>query len=226
VEENAAQLADLPPPSRVFAVAREFEAAGNFKPPGGSPREVRVLEHGSIHMPGPVAVPGALSCLTHAPARFALEDPDDEGARRAALAGWLAHRDNPLLWRSMANRVWQHHFGRGLVATPDDFGAMGARPTHPDLLDWLAAELRDSGGSLKHLHRLILTSATWRQSSGYSTGDPAALSDAGNVLLWRFAPRRLDAEGLRDSLLAVSGTLDLTMFGPSARQFTGAPPCM
>jgi hypothetical protein len=136
----------------------------------------------------------------------------NEGARRAALADWIASVDNVLTWRSIANRVWQFHFGRGLVDMPSDFGRNGSKPTHPTLLDWLAAEVRDNGGSLKALHRVIVTSATYRQSS---RGDRTAETlDADNRLYWRMNRRRLDAECVRDAVLAVSGTLDNRMGGP------------
>src|SRR5207245_3251899 len=142
---------------------------------------------------------------------------DDEGVRRAALAQWLAHADNPLTWRSAVNRVWHHHFGRGLVETPNDFGKMGGKPSHPELLDWLAVWFRDDArGSLKQLHRLIVTSATYRQSSvaqasgprvrrpsspaetGVRTPPPdaagtAGLPDADNRPRWRTTRNRLDA---------------------------------
>ncbi|MFM8224446.1 MAG: DUF1553 domain-containing protein, partial [Planctomycetaceae bacterium] len=120
--------------------------------------------------------------------------------------------DNPLTWRVMANRLWQHHFGRGIVATPNDFGQLGEPPTHPELLDWLARQLIERGGSLKAMHRLILTSNAWRMSSG---GSPAGLGrDAGNNLFWRFNMRRLSAEELRDSILATTGSLRLEAGGP------------
>ena len=111
------------------------------------------------------------------------------------------------------NRLWQHHFGFGLVTTPNDFGKNGAKPTNPELLDWLASELVANGWSVKKLQRQILTSATWRQSS--APRDEALKVDAGSRLLWRFPPRRLEAEGIRDSILAVSGNLDRTAGGPS-----------
>jgi hypothetical protein len=133
---------------------------------------------------------------------FDLANPRDESARRAALARWITDANNPLTWRSIANRMWQWHFGTGLVATPNDFGKMGAKPSHPELLDWLACELRDTG-SLKHLHRLIVTSRAYRQIGGL---------------------RRLDAEQLRDSMLAITGRLDTTMGGPSAMQFNYSDP--
>jgi len=215
-EQNRRDLEALPPPATVYAVASEFSPQGNFKP-SHHPREVHLLNRGDIHRPGPEAVPGALQCVAGAPARFAIEDTAPEGERRAALARWLTHPDNGLLWRSMANRVWHYHFGRGLVATPNDFGAMGAQPSHPELLDWLACELRDSGGSLKHLHKQIVMSRTYRQSSADRT--EALQKDADNRWLWRMNLRRLDAESIRDAMLQVSGRLDPAMGGPSARQF-------
>jgi hypothetical protein len=160
---------------------------------------------------------GALSAIGALPARFKLANPDDESLRRAALADWLADSKNPLTWRSIANRLWHYHFGRGLCDTPSDFGRMGGVPSHPELLDWLACELRDNGGSLKHLHRLILTSATYRQSSDFRE-TPAKL-DGENRLLWRQNRQRLDADCFKDSVLAVSGSLNLTMGGPSDHQF-------
>ena len=134
-----------------------------------------------------------------------------------ALAKWIVRPNNPLVSRVIVNRLWQHHFGRGIVDTPSDFGRNGARPTHPELLDWLSVRLIDGGWSLKHVHRLILTSATYCQSSF-----PAARAqtvDADTRLLWRFPPRRLDAEIIRDSILATSGALDTSMGGPGFSLF-------
>jgi len=145
-------------------------------------------------------------------------DPDStEGERRAALANWLTDQRHPLVWRSIVNRMWQYHFGRGVVATPNDFGRMGATPTHPDLLDWLAVEFRDGGDwskpqSMKGLHRLIVTSSVYRQSS--AGADANAVVDGSNQYLWRMARRRLEAEEIRDSILQVSGAMDHTMGGP------------
>ncbi len=135
----------------------------------------------------------------------------DDQRRRLALAEWITNPTNPLAARVMVNRVWQYHFGEGLVRTPSDFGANGARPTHPELLDWLAAEFMEYGWSVKHLHRLIVTSAAYRQSSDARKDCLAA--DAGSRLLWRFPPRRLEAEAIRDAILSVSGKLDLAMGG-------------
>jgi hypothetical protein len=117
-----------------------------------------------------------------------------------------------MTWRSIVNRIWQHHFGRGLVETPNDFGRMGKLPTHPELLDWLAIEFRDSGQSIKKLHKLIVMSATYQQSSAHDDSNSAIDSD--NRFLWRMNRRRLEAEEIRDSMLAVSDKLDLKMGGP------------
>jgi mono/diheme cytochrome c family protein len=215
-------IARLPPQARVFA------AAASVNMPSGEgatmaralaePKVVNILHRGDFDKPRAVAEPGALSALTHLPARFVLKDPKNEAERRAALADWIAHPDNPLTWRSIVNRVWHFHFGRGLCDTPSDFGKMGGEPSHPELLDWLAVWFRDDAhGSLKELHRLIVTSATYRQSS--ELRDDAAKLDSDNRLLWRQNRHRLDADSVRDFTLAASGALDLTMGGPSIRHF-------
>jgi hypothetical protein len=231
-EQNARELAALPKPKLVYAAAAEFEPDGNLKPPAG-PRTIHRLIRGDIRNPQEEVSPGALACVDALPARFHLADAKQESQRRAALAEWLTHRDNPLTWRSIVNRVWQHHFGRGIVSTPNDFGKLGAKPTHPELLDWLAIWFRDSGQSLQALHRLIVTSETYRQSSQASTAwinhetaartDNAATVDVDNQFLWRMNRTRLDAECVRDALLAISGRLDLRMGGPSDRQFDLKP---
>ncbi len=148
------------------------------------------------------------------PAVFGAVKPDAvEKHPRLALAGWLTSPRNPLTARVWVNRLWQYHFGRGLVATPSDFGLKGAPPTHPELLDWLAAELMRSGWSTRHMHRLIVTSATYRQSAQPHAGNSKI--DPDNKLWWRWAPRRLEAEAVRDSMLAVSGELDRRVGGSS-----------
>jgi cytochrome c553 len=211
------KLAALPKPAMVYAVASDFEARGNFKP-AIKPRPVNVLRRGDIRQPIAPASPGALSCVTGVPSRFKLADADDEGQRRAALALWITHRDNVLAWRSIVNRVWHHHFGRGICDTPNDLGRMGSVPSHPELLNWLAVTFRDDlRGSLKQLHRLIVTSAVYRQSS--QNNEAFAGIDGENRLLWRMNRTRLDAEQVRDAVLMVSGKLDLTMGGPSVKQF-------
>jgi hypothetical protein len=228
------QLKQLPPPLMVYAAATQFAPQGSFQSTGGKPREVRVLHRGNILDPRELATPGALPFVPSLPATFDLSDGHTEGEARAALAAWIVHADNPLTWRSIVNRVWQHHFGRGLVDTPNDFGRMGAQPTHPELLDWLAADFRDNGGSLKRLHRLICNSATYRQGSGGSrvegressaesseqSGESREQSkDSDNLYLSRFPRRRLEAEAVRDAVLAVSGKLDATMYGPGFQDF-------
>src|SRR6185437_6842043 len=223
-ERLTRELAALPKPSLVYAVAGDFEPDGGLKP-AGAPRPVHVLKRGEISKPLDEASPGALSCVSGLPARFDLTNPQDEGSRRAALARWLAQPGNPLTWRSIVNRIWHYHFSRGLVGTPNDFGRMGAPPSHPELLDWLAVWFRDDAhGSLKQLHRLIVTSATYRQSAvtgeaknpvsrrGERDGSPpetAATLDGDNHLLWRMNRTRLDAEQVRDAILQIAGCLDL-----------------
>jgi hypothetical protein len=215
LEKVEREEAALPPRRMVYAAATDFQPLGSFRPAKGC-RPVFVLRRGEIGKPTKPAVPGALSCVKGLPARFALSSPD-EGARRAALARWLSDPRNVLTWRSIVNRVWHHHFGRGLVATPGDLGKMGAAPSHPELIDWLAVEFREHGGSLKWLHRLIVTSAAYRRSTRH---DPAcARVDGDNLLLWRMNRTRLDAESLRDGVLAVTGKLDRTMGGPSVKHF-------
>ncbi len=134
--------------------------------------------------------------------------------RRAALAEWLTAKDHPLTARVMVNRLWQHHFGRGIVATPNDFGVRGELPTHPELLDWLAGEFVDSGWSVKRMHRLMLLSATYQQST--AANNETLAKDPSNTLFGRMNRLRLEGEIIRDSLLAVSGRLKRTLGGPSA----------
>ena len=134
---------------------------------------------------------------------------------------WLTRPDHPLTARVIVNRLWQHHFGRGIVATPNDFGLQGERPTHPELLDWLAVELVENGWSLKHIHRLMVTSATYRMTSQVDPDDANAVKamahDPDNKLLWRANRRRLEGEAIRDAMLQVAGELNFKMHGPSAR---------
>jgi hypothetical protein len=205
IRETEGQIQSLSKDPMVYAVLTHV------------PRPVSVLRRGDVEQPGELAGAGTLACLPGLPAEFALEHPDDEGTRRAALAEWIASPRNMLTWRAIANRVWQYHFGRGIVETPSDFGRNGARPTHLELLDWLATSLLENGQSLKALHRLIVCSAVYRQSS---RGNAALESiDADNRFLWRQNRRRLDAETLRDTVLLVSGALDHRMGGPGFELF-------
>ena len=189
---------------------------------GGTPRSIHVLSRGNVLSPTHEVGPGALSLLEAVEpvaleSRFGLPADHAEGDRRVALARWLADPKNPLTWRSIVNRVWHYHFGQGIVATPSDFGRMGSPPSHPGLLDWLATEFRDGGGSLKPLHRLIVSSATYRQSS--ADIEAYAAIDSDNAFVWRQNRRKLEAEAVRDAVLAVAGTLDLTMGGPGWQDF-------
>jgi hypothetical protein len=216
------EIGRLPAPGKVYA-GTVYSGTGAFTgtgPTGGRPRPVAVLTRGDVRRPGKLAVPGALSCIRALPARFDLPVDAPEGERRAALARWLTSPDNPLIWRSIVNRVWQYHFGRGLVETPNDFGRMGSAPSHPELLDWLAAWFRDEAkGSLKALHRLIVTSAAYRQRSDVEDAKAQSV-DADNRLLWRMNRRKLEAEAVRDSVLMAAGALRLEpMGGPSFRDF-------
>ena len=213
------EIAALPKPALVYA-AGIHTGSGAFAgtgAQGGRPRPIFLLARGQVTQPQREVGPGALAALGFAPARFVLPAGAGEGERRAALAQWLTHQDNPLFWRSAVNRIWQYHFGQGIVETANDFGRNGAVPTHPELLDWLAGDFRAHGGSLKRLHRQIVLSATYRQSSD---DNPAASRlDANNTLLWRQQRRKLEAEVLRDAVLQASGRLDLSMGGPGWRDF-------
>jgi len=205
------RVGELPKPQMVYAAANIFPLSGTLRWP---------VEPRPIHMPGrggAMAVPGALSVVPKLQARFVETASGPEGARRAALAHWITDADNMLTWRSIVNRVWHYHFGAGLVDSPNDFGRMGSLPTHPELLDWLAVQFRDSGGSMKQLHRRIVLSAVYRQSAAKDSGKSKL--DAGNRYLWRMNRWRLDAESVRDATLQVARKLDLTIGGPSVEQF-------
>ncbi len=226
LEKTKAELAALPPPTLVYAAASQFEPDGGLKPPPG-PRPIHLLHRGEISQPRELVPPGALSCVANIVSRFDVPEGTDESMRRAHLAQWLTARENPLTWRSIVNRIWHHHFGAGIVTTLNDFGHMGSSASHPELLDWLAAEFRDGNHSLKDLHRLIVMSETYRQSSRLQDIDPSVAAaksiDADNRLLWRMNRTRLDSECVHDAILAASGRLDLRMGGPSDRQFALSP---
>jgi hypothetical protein len=176
------------------------------------PEVAHLLLHGSPAQPGEVVAPGGVAALAGVSAGFGLPPDAPEAQRRKRLADWIAHPGNPLFARVIVNRLWQHHFGVGLVETPNDFGFNGGRPSHPELLDWLAAELVQGGWRMKRLHRLMVTSAAYRQASRWRA--EAAAIDAGNRLLWRYSPRRLEAEEIRDATLQVAARLLLQQGGP------------
>jgi len=184
------------------------------------------LERGNPAVPREVVSPGALKAVSSLSSEFELPDDAPDADRRRRLAEWLSSPGNPLTARVIVNRLWHHHFGSGLVETPNDFGFNGGRPSHPELLDWLAAELVEPSlgpveqrvpWSLKHIHRLILNSATWRQSSTRNL--QAESIDSGNRYLWRKTPQRLDAESVRDAVLAVAGEMNPSLGGPGFQDF-------
>ncbi len=172
-----------------------------------------VLGLANYAVPQEEVEPGFLTILSPGPAPVAAREDLGSTGRRTALAKWLSDPSNPLPARVMANRIWHYHFGQGIVGTPSDFGKMGERPTHPELLDWLSAEFVENGWSVKHMHRLIMTSQTYRQAAKQT--EIGAKKDPFNRLLWRFPPHRLEGEVIRDSMLAVAGKLNPAVGGPS-----------
>lgn len=220
------ELKQLPKPQEVYAASKRADvllAVGKGTPKEvAKPKTVHILKRGEFDKPKGEAVSGSLSAVESIPSRFEKAHGGAESDRRAALADWLADKKNPLTWRSIANRVWHYHFGKGICDTPNDFGRMGGEPSHPELLDWLACEFRDSNGSLKHLHRLIMTSAVFRQRSDHRE-NPAKL-DGDNRLLWRMNRLRLDADSFRDFVIVAADSFDDKMHGPSIKQFVTGPP--
>ncbi|HQR07046.1 MAG TPA: DUF1553 domain-containing protein [Gemmatales bacterium] len=219
LESIQAEIKKLPAPLTVYAGTVHY-GTGNFIGTGklsGKPRPIFLLQRGNVQKPMREMEPGTLSLLKQLPGKFEISKEAGEGERRAALAKWITSQDNPLTWRSIVNRVWQYHFGQGLVETPNDFGRMGQLPSHPELLDWLANDFRQHG-SFKKLHRLLVTSAVYRQSS-QPTSKQGQTVDSNNRLLWHMNRRRLEAEALRDSILQTAGKLDLTMGGPSYQDY-------
>ena len=190
----------------------------------GKPEPVHLLKRGDAEQPQEEVTPTVLSAL----GELSLAKDAPEADRRLALANWIASAKNPLTARVAVNRIWQFHFGAGLVLTSSDFGRNGAKPSHPELLDWLAHEFIRSGWSVKHVHKVIMASSTYLQSS--RTNEAGRKADADSRLLWRFPSRRLEAEAIRDSILQVSGNLNLEAGGPGFSFFksrgglTGFPP--
>jgi mono/diheme cytochrome c family protein len=209
----------LPPESKakVKALRAELDQLKKDAPPkypvihalteSSRPTDMPVLIRGNADTPGPNVGRRFLSVLIRDRTAF------KHGSGRLELAHAIASADNPLTARVMVNRIWQHHFGRGLVASCSNFGTLGDRPSHPELLDWLAHRFVESGWSIKTIHRAIMLSAVYQQSSGFSSQGFAR--DPGNTLLWRMNRRRLDVEAWRDAMLAVSGRLDKAVGGPS-----------
>jgi hypothetical protein len=211
-------------PTKVMVSSEGFPHMSHHADGRGFPHfypKTFVLNRGDPNQKLDEAVPGFLQALMPAgqgPANWNVAPPEGwtrTSFRRASLANWITdpqHGAGSLAARVIVNRLWHHHFGRGIVSTPNDFGFPGERPSHPELLDWLAADLVEHGWKLKRLHRLILLSSVYMQSGDFD--EQRASIDRENILLWRRAPRRLEGEAIRDSLLAVSGRLDTRMFGP------------
>ncbi|HWY88363.1 MAG TPA: DUF1553 domain-containing protein, partial [Gemmataceae bacterium] len=206
---------------KLDALKKELAKYDLFKP-SPLPTAPTIMDVGPeaplIHIPkktaGPAIAPGFLTILDEAPATVASPPGLASTGRRSALANWLTRPDHPLTTRVIVNRIWQYHFGRGLVATSSDFGKLGEPPSHPELLDWLAQRFVADGWSFKKMHRLLVTSITYRQSATSAAPEAALKKDPENRLWWKMTTRRLDAEQIRDAILTTTGQLDLTMGGP------------
>ncbi|MBS1831165.1 MAG: DUF1553 domain-containing protein [Acidobacteria bacterium] len=192
--------------------------AADILPPGVT----HLLRRGDVTMKGDALAPAGLSAIRGLSPDLNLAPDASDRDRRRKMAEWIANAANPLFARVIVNRIWHGHFGAGIVESPNDFGYNGGQPSHPELLDYLAGDLIANNWSLKHLHKSILLSATYRQSSEHNP--QAAAKDADNRLLWRFTPRRLEGEPVRDAMLFISGALNLTMGGPSFRPFKATTP--
>ena len=215
-EDDRAYAKKLDAQMKTFATYRrtfeKIQALWEF----GAPPVARLLQRGAVESPGPRVTPGVLTVLAlngdlPKPAIV----PADTSGQRLAFAQWLTQKDHPLTARVFVNRIWMHHFGRGIVETPENFGKMGAAPTNPELLDWLSADFMENGWKLKRLHKMIMTSSVYRQQS--QMREDAAKVDPENKLLWRKELMRLDAEAVRDSVLSVSGKLDAMLGGPPVK---------
>ena len=239
--ESTSQLSALPAAQLVYS-GMVYSGSGPFTgtgPAGGKPRVIQVLARGDVRKPLKIVVPGIVPLGPDQSGELVLPEGHSEGLRRVEFAKWITAKENPLTWRSIVNRVWLYHFGRGIVDSPNDFGRMGQLPSHPELLDWLAVEFRDGGQSLKQLHWLIVCSSTYRQRSGTEskqtdssvtdeigqTDPPSPQSiDASNLYLWRMNRRRLEAESVRDAVLLISGKLNPQLGGPAFQDFVVEKP--
>ena len=204
-------------PGKAGSGKRDSEVNETYAPVAGKsyrPPKSYFLERGDPDSPREEMQPGFLELLTDlgVPSAIAPRDGRITTGRRRALAEWIVSPKNPLTARVAVNRIWQHHFGRGLVSTPSNFGRLGRRPSHPELLDWLATEFASAGWSVKKLHRMIMNSETYQMAS---EGGAGAEADPDNTLLWRYPLRRLEGEAIRDAILAVSGKLNLEAGGPA-----------
>lgn len=223
LHEQIAKLIDQDPQrSRLEAIERLLQGGPAHTTRPQQPGQWHILARGDFKQPGEVVSPGGIMAIATVPVDWNLKSDSPEAERRKALAGWIANPDNPLTARVIVSRLWSHHFGAGLVRLPNDFGFQGGLPSHPELLDWLASDLvqpaEGKPWSLKHIQKLIVMSAAYRQQS--NARPEAQASDADNRLLWRRPRQRLEAESFRDTVLAVSGQLDRRIGGPGYRDFT------
>lgn len=200
VTHGTRELAENESPSTLFTVVAQAAPA------------VQIHVRGSVNDLGDIVPAGGIAAIQDVSANFGLATDAPEATRRLKLADWIASPQNPLFLRTIVNRIWHHHFGNGLVKTPNDLGFNGGVPSHPDLLDWLSIQFRNDGLRMKSLHRRIVTSNTYQQASALR---PEALQlDTDNDWLWRYSPRRIEAEVLRDSILQISGALNPQRGGP------------
>lgn len=176
-----------------------------------------VFVGGNPQRKGEAVVPASMSTLSQVAAGYQMDAKAPQGERRLALARWIVSKENPLTPRVLANRLWHYHFGTGIVSTPSDFGYMGTQPTHPELLDWLAIQIQENGWKLKDIQKQLMLSETYQQASTFR--EDAARIDSDSRYLWRFPPRRLSGEEIRDTLLSISGKLNLKMGGPGFRLY-------
>lgn len=226
IEESGGPFASMSKEDKTALAALEAELAAHdaLRPPP-LPTVMTAADHPGVH--SPTVVPGDsqqtpvppqfLAVLASSPAdrQPVLHEVSGSSGRRTALAEWIGRAENPLTTRVIVNRIWQQHFGEGIVPSASDFGHLGRPPTHPELLDWLTREFVNNGWRFKHLHRLIVNSATWRQSALHPDAAAMQAKDPEEMLLWRARVRRLNAEELRDAMLSASGELDNRIGGPS-----------
>lgn len=218
LSEREVAIAETNRAREALAIFEKSAVAVSYVGVRVQPEPTKRLKRGEVTSPAEVVAPGAIAALPNLDANFGLAPDAPEAERRLKFAAWISDAHNPLPARVMVNRIWYLHFGQGIVSTPNDFGASGAHPTHPELLDWLASRFIESGWSVKAIHRLIVNSATYKQSSKFN--EEAAAIDAENQYLWRYAPRRLESEAVRDAMLVASGQLNPKLGGPSFRPFT------
>ena len=207
--------AEIDAVNRQLSALKSGSEVAVYSAVSGKPGIMRILLRGEVTQLGEEVAPAGISAISNVSASFGIDKAASDEERRKSLANWISHRDNGPFHRVIVNRIWQYHFGQGIVTSPSDLGFSGGRPSHPLLLDWLAIRFREGGYSIKKLHKVIVTSMAYQQSS--QLRPEAAAIDGGNRLLWRQSPRRIEGEVLRDSVLDIAGQLNRTPFGPGYR---------